>query len=100
MTAMPTTEVVGLDQAISYCEYTAKAHREAIVAIERTQAALNLGDVSGPAAGYLAQAMEANTTAADAMDSAAAELSKQKSIQEQYDAVQGAGTREFITNGR
>lgn len=100
MTAMPTTEVVGLDQAISYCEYTAKAHREAIVAIERTQAALNLGDVSGPAAGYLAQAMDANTTAADAMDAAAAELSKQKSIQEQYDAVQGAGTREFITNGR
>lgn len=100
MTAMPTTEVVGLDQAISYCEASAVAHREQIVVIERTMAALDMGDVSGPAAGFLATAMEANSTCQSAMEAAAVELEKQKAIQEQYDAVQGAGTREFITNGR
>ncbi|HEY3559680.1 MAG TPA: hypothetical protein VGL05_19560 [Kribbella sp.] len=100
MTAMPTTEVVGLDQAISYCDASAVAHREQIVVIERTMAALDMGDVSGPAAGYLAQAMEANATCQTAMENASAELAKQKAIQEQYDAVQGAGTREFITGGR
>jgi hypothetical protein len=100
MTAMPTTEVVGLDQAINYCEASAVAHREQIVVIERTRAALDMGDVSGPAAGFLTQAMEANATCQTAMESAAAELAKQKAIQEQYDAVQGAGTREFITGGR
>jgi hypothetical protein len=100
MTAMPTAEVVGLDQAISYCEASAVAHREQIVVIERTRAALDMGDVSGPAAGFLAQAMEANATCQTAMENAATELRKQKAIQEQYDAVQGAGTREFITGGR
>lgn len=100
MTAMPTTEVVGLDQAISYCQASAVAHREQIVVIERTRAALDMGDVSGPAAGFLSQAMEANATCQTAMENAAAELAKQKAIQEQYDAVQGAGTREFITGGR
>lgn len=101
MTAtMPTTEVVGLDQAISYCEASAVAHREQIVVIERTMAALDAGDVSGPAAGFLATAMDANATCQSAMESAAAELKRQKTIQEAYDAVQGAGTREFVTGGR
>lgn len=100
MTTMPTAEVVGLDQAISYCEASAIAHREQIVVIEQTQAALAAGDVTGPAAGHLATAQDANATAQAAMTAAATELRKQKVIQEQYDAVQGAGTREFITNGR
>lgn len=95
-----TTEVVGLDSAIRFCEDSARAYRAQIQAIEQTQAALAAGDVTGPAAETFAQAMEQSNLAAASMDSAAAELLRHKQVQEAYLANQGAGTRDFILAGQ
>jgi hypothetical protein len=95
-----TTEVVGLDSAIRFCEDSARAYRAQIQAIEQTQAALAAGDVTGPAAETFSQAMEQSNLAAASMDSAAAELLRHKQVQEAYLANQGAGTRDFILAGQ
>lgn len=95
-----TTEVVGLDSAIRFCEDSARAYRAQMQAIEQTQAALAAGDVTGPAAETFAQAMEQSNAAAASMDAAAAELLSHKQVQEAYLANQGAGTRDFILAGQ
>lgn len=95
-----TTEVVGLDSAIRFCEDSARAYRAQIQAIEQTQAALAAGDVTGPAAETFSQAMEQSNAAAASMDAAAAELISHKQVQEAYLANQGAGTRDFILAGQ
>lgn len=95
-----TTEVVGLDSAIRFCEDSARAYRAQMQAIEQTQAALAAGDVTGPAADTFAQAMEQSNLAAASMDAAAAELLSHKQVQEAYLANQGAGTRDFILAGQ
>jgi hypothetical protein len=95
-----TTEVVGLDSAIRFCEDSARAYRAQIQAIEQTQAALAAGDVTGPAAETFTQAMEQSNQAAASMDAAAAELLRHKQVQEAYLANQGAGTRDFILAGQ
>jgi hypothetical protein len=95
-----TTEVVGLDSAIRFCEDSARAYRAQIQAIEQTQAALAAGDVTGPAAELFAQTMEQSNQAASSMDAAAAELIRHKAVQEAYLANQGAGNRDFILAGQ
>lgn len=95
-----TTEVVGLDSAIRFCEDSARAYRAQMQAIEQTQAALAAGDVTGPAAETFSQAMEQSEAAASSMDAAAAELLRHKQVQEAYLANQGAGTRDFILAGQ
>jgi hypothetical protein len=100
MTATATTEVVGLDSAIRFCEDSARAYRAQIQAIEQTQAALAAGDVTGPAAELFAQTMEQSSQAAASMDAAAAELIRHKAVQEAYLANQGAGNRDFILAGQ
>lgn len=95
-----TTEVVGLDSAIRFCEDSARAYRAQIQATEQTLAALAAGDVTGPAAQTFTQAMEQTEQAAASMDAAAAELLRHKQVQEAYLANQGAGTRDFILAGQ
>lgn len=95
-----TTEVTGLSQTIRFCEDSASAFRAQAQATEQTVAAINAGDVSGPAAAKLAHAMELSLAAAEAMDQAAAEFRPHLGIQEQYNANPGAGTREFVTAGQ
>jgi hypothetical protein len=95
-----TTEVTGLSQTIRFCEDSAAAFRAQAQATEQTVAAVAAGDVSGPAAAKLSHAMELSLAAAEAMDEAAAEFRPQLSIQEQYNANPGAGTREFVTAGQ
>lgn len=95
-----TTEVVGLDSAIRFCEDSARAYRAQIQAIEQTQAALAAGEVTGPAAETFSQAMEQSSQAAASMDAAAAELLRHKQVQEAYLANQGAGNRDFILAGQ
>lgn len=94
------TEVVGLDSAIRFCEDSARAYRAQVQAIEHTQAAIAAGGVSGPAAAAFAAAMEQSNSAAQSMETAAAEFKAHKAVQEAYNANTGAGTREFVLNGQ
>jgi hypothetical protein len=100
MTTMPTTEVVGLESAIRFCEDSSQAYTAMVYSIEQTRAALANGDVSGPAADAFDQAMEMSAAASAAMVTAAEEMKKHRVVAEAYDAVPGAGTREFVRAGR
>jgi hypothetical protein len=100
MTTIPTGEVTSLSQTIRFCEDSAQAYRAQVHAIEQTQATLTAEEVSGPAAAAFAAAMEQSNSAAASMEVAAAEFKKHLVVQEAYDAVQGAGTKRFITAGR
>lgn len=99
-TTIPTGEVTSLSQTIRFCEDSAQAYRAQAHAIEQTQATLTAEEVSGPAAGAFALAMEQSFSAADAMTTAADEFKKHLVVLEAYDAVQGAGTKAFVTGGR
>jgi hypothetical protein len=100
MTTIPTGEVTSLSQTIRFCEDSAQAYRAQVHAIEQTQATLSAEEVSGPAADAFAQAMEQSNSAAASMEVAAGEFKKHLIVLEAYDAVQGAGTKRFITAGR
>ena len=97
---VPTGEVTSLAQTIRFCEDSAQAYRAQAHAIEQTEASLSAADVSGPARIAFAVAMDQSMSAADAMTEAANEFKKHLVVTEAYDAVQGAGTREFVTGGR
>lgn len=99
-TMTATSEVVGLTDIIRFCDDSAGAYRAQAHATERAAAAAAAGGVTGPAAAKLAHAMELANAAATAMDEAAAEFKPHLGIQEQYNANQGAGTREFVTSGQ
>jgi hypothetical protein len=99
-TTIPTGEVTSLSQTIRFCEDSAQAYRAQVHAIEQTQATLSAEEVSGPAADAFAAAMEQSHSAAASMEVAAEEFKKHLVVQEAYDAVQGAGTKRFITAGR
>jgi hypothetical protein len=99
-TTMPTGEVTSLSQTIRFCEDSAQAYRAQVHAIEQTQATLAAEEVSGPAAAAFSSAMEQSHAAAASMEVAAGEFRKHLVVLEAYDAVQGAGTKQFVTGGR
>lgn len=100
MTTMPTGEVAGLSDMINFCDGSVAAFKAQIHATELSIAAAAAGGVTGPGAAKLAHAMELCTAAAAAYDEAAVEYKSHVVVQEAYDAVPGAGTREFVTAGR
>jgi hypothetical protein len=95
-----TPEVTGLEPAITFCETSAQAYNAMVGSIEQTMAALQAGDVTGPARDAFASAMEQSAAAATSMETAAAELRSHRIVAEAYDAATGAGTREFVRGGR
>jgi hypothetical protein len=95
------SEVIGLDQSIAY------AHSLATFAGEHGQAGnegyiahLTSQKVQGDALRTAAEMQEAFTNAQAAAEAHAAELEKQKAVQEQYDANPDAGDKDYQTEGR
>jgi hypothetical protein len=95
------SEVQGLDQSIAY------AHSLATFAGEHGQAGnegyiahLTGQKVAGDALSTAAEMQEAFTNAQTAAEAHAAELEKQKQVQEAYDANPDAGDKDFQTEGR
>lgn len=103
------------------CRQDAAAYKQMVTATEQAVAAAQAGGVSGEAVVRMAQSMEKASAAAAAMEKAEAEFAiaqeqadaaaadldasasafrQHLSIQEQYNANRGAGTREFITAGQ
>jgi hypothetical protein len=99
-TTIPTGEVVGLEQAITFFETSAQAYHTMVGSIEQTLAALDGFDVGGPARSEAASAMEQSAAAADSASRVAEELKKHRVVAEAIDTVQGAGQRDFYTSGR
>lgn len=100
MTTIPTGEVTGLSDMISFCEGSTVAFDAQIHATELSIAAAEAGGVTGPGAAKLVHAMELCAAAGAAYGEAAAEYKSHLVVTEAYDAVPGAGTREFVTAGR
>lgn len=100
---MSTTpaEVIGLDQSIGYAESLAKTAAEhGPGGNEGYIGHLISAKVTGEALGTAREMQEAFANAAAAAERHAAALTRQKSIQEQYDAQPDAGDKEFQTAGR
>jgi hypothetical protein len=95
------SEVQGLDQSIAY------AHSLATFAGEHGQAGnegylshLTGAKVAGDGLRTAAEMQEAFTNAQTAAEAHAAELEKQRAVQEAYDANPDAGDKDFQTEGR
>ena len=95
------SEVIGLDQSIAY------ARSLAVFAGEHGQAGnegyighLSSAKVEGVTLQSAHEMQEAFTNAAAAAEAHAAELEKQRAVQEAYDAAPDAGDKEFQTEGR
>jgi len=103
------------------CRQDAAAYKQMVTSTELAVSAAQAGGVSGEAVVRMAQSMEKASVAAAAMEKAEAEFAiaqeqaaaaaadleasasafrQHLGIQEQYNANQGAGTREFITAGQ
>jgi hypothetical protein len=95
-TQNPSGEILGLDQSIAYAEQLAQlAAEHAPAGNEGYLAHLAAAHVDGPALAS-AQRMQAAFAAAQAAAAQhAAELARQKGVQEQYDANPDAGDKDY-----
>lgn len=93
----PDAETANLGSAIRFVEGMATSMREAASRTETSIASLQGGEVGPGPIAVLQQAMEQATTAAVAFDQAKAELEKQMSVKEAYDATPDAGSKQFLT---
>ncbi|WP_033667050.1 hypothetical protein, partial [Salinispora mooreana] len=95
------TEVIGLDQSIAYATSLATfAGEHATAGNEGYTAHLSGHKVGGDALRTAAEMQEAFTNAATAAAAHAAELEKQRGVQEAYDAAPDAGDKDYQTQGR
>ncbi|MEV2236718.1 hypothetical protein [Micromonospora sp. NPDC049891] len=95
---MANAEITGLPTAIAFAEGMANAHRAASTAGgEQYVAALRGFEVSGEAIGAVERAREQSQAAAAAWTAAAAEMKKQNTVKEAYQAVPDAGNKKFVT---
>lgn len=92
------SETTGLASAIAHAGQMRQANESAISGAEAYAASLQAGGVSGTAVEAVAHAMEAQQQAAAAWAQAESELTRHEQVREAYEANQGAGTREFVTN--
>lgn len=98
MSAAAAGEITGLDQSIAYAEHLAgEAGRHGADGGESYLARLAASRVTGPGLATGRDMQQAFTTAAAAAAAHAAELGKQKAVQEQYDANPDAGDKGYQT---
>lgn len=92
----PTGETAGLGSAIRFAAGMADSMRDAAARTETSIASLTGSEVGEGPLAVLQQAMEAATNAAAAYEAAQAELQKQVSVKEAYDATPDAGNKRFL----
>jgi hypothetical protein len=92
------SEITGLRSAIAFAEGSATSADQAITQTEMAIANLQAGGTSGAAITELQQAMENLRATAAQFRAAASTLSAHLGVTEQYEANQGAGSREFVTS--
>jgi len=97
-TSQPTGETAGLGSAIRFATGMANSMRDAAARTETSIASLTGSEVGPGPIAVLQQAMEAAANAAAAYDAAKAELEKQLSVKEAYDATPDAGNKQFLQN--
>jgi len=91
------SEITGLQSAIAYAEAQAHAaEQNSLAGGEAYLSSLQGFEVSGQAIEAVALAQEASSDAAAAWRYAAAELAKQLTVKEAYDAVPDAGSKAFV----
>ncbi len=99
--AVDSGEVQGLDQSIAYARSLATyAGEHGQAGNEGYLAHLNGAKVAGEGLRTAAEMQEAFANAQTAAEAHAAELEKQKQVQEAYDANPDAGDKDFQTEGR
>ncbi|MFG1847753.1 hypothetical protein [Micromonospora carbonacea] len=95
---MSNAEITGLPTAIIFAQGMANAHKAAAAAGgEQYVAALRGFDVGDGAIATVTHAREMSAQAAAAWDAAAAEMQKQNTVKEAYQAVPDAGNKRFVT---
>ena len=95
------SEVIGLDQSIAYASSLATlAGEHGMAGNEGYIGHLTGQKVAGDALRTASEMQEAFSNAAAAAEAHAAELTKQKQVQEAYDANPDAGDKQFQTEGR
>lgn len=95
-TGQPTGETAGLGSAIRFADGMANSMRDAAARTETSVASLTGSEVGPGPTAALQHAMEAAQNAAAAFDHAQAELEKQLSVKEAYDATPDAGNKQFL----
>ncbi|MDW3849639.1 hypothetical protein NMK34_23785 [Micromonospora sp. BRA006-A] len=95
---MSNAEITGLPTAIAFAQGMASAHRAASTAGgEQYVAALRSFEVGDGTIATVATARELSAQAAAAWERAAAEIGKQNTVKEAYQAVPDAGNKRFVT---
>lgn len=93
-----TAEITGLRSAIQFCEQAAAAADQNVTQTEMANAGLQSGGTHGAAVTHALTGMEALTDAAAHYRNAAQIFRSHLNITESYEANNGAGSREFVTN--
>lgn len=95
---MSNAEITGLPTAIAFAQGMANAHRAASSAGgEEYVAALRKFEVGEGTISSVGTAREMSSQAAAAWDRVAAEMGRQTTVKEAYDAVPDAGNKAFVT---